>query len=97
MTYNLVISSFAASEINEIIEFYNSINKTVLKKFKNILKEIFSFLRQNPHIQIKYKSYRAMPLKGFPFIIIFDVDDENKIVKILSCFHTSQNPSKYPV
>lgn len=96
MEYNVIISPYALLEIEEITDFYNSINILVLIKFTDILNESIKSLSYNPHFYIKYKTYRSLPLKRFPFILIFDIYENCKEVKILSCFHTSQNPNKYP-
>jgi hypothetical protein len=39
---------------------------------------------------------RAIPIKGFPYLLFFIVDDINQEVQIRACFHTSKNPGKYP-
>ena len=96
MEYNVIISPYALNEIEEITDFYNSINLLVLIKFIDILDESIQSLSCNPHFYVKYKTYRSLPLKRFPFILIYDIDENCKEVKILSCFHTSRNPNKYP-
>ena len=51
---------------------------------------------QNPFFEIKIKNYRVLPLSKFPYIIIYKILEDTKIVDIVSIFHTSQNPKKYP-
>lgn len=96
MEYKVVISSYALIEIEKITDFYESISALVVKKFVEELEHTFSAMAYNPHFQIKYKTYRSIPLKKFPFILIFDIEETNKEIKILSCFHTSRSTKKYP-
>jgi mRNA-degrading endonuclease RelE of RelBE toxin-antitoxin system len=51
---------------------------------------------QNPFFEIKIKNYSVLPLSKFPYIIIYKILEDTKIVDIVSIFHTSQNPKKYP-
>jgi hypothetical protein len=33
----------------------------------------------------------------FPYLLIFEIDELNQKIYILSCFHTSQDTKKYPI
>ena len=96
MEYTVLISPYALIEIEEITDFYESINSLVVLNFIESLEETYKTIRFNPHFQIKYKTYRSIPLKKFPFLLIFDLDENNKEIIILSCFHTSRSTKKYP-
>jgi hypothetical protein len=43
---------------------------------------------------IKYKNYRQTSIDTFPFLIIFKTNERNKLVRIVSVFHTSRHPDK---
>jgi hypothetical protein len=76
--------------------FYESTSTLVVIKLINELEDTYKKVSFNPHFQIKYKSYKSIPLKKFLIILIFDFDENNKEIKILSCFHTSRSTKKYP-
>lgn len=96
MEYNIVVSTLALEDIEKITDFYESINIQIVINFLDELEETYKTLQTNPHFQIKYKSYRSIPLKIFPFILIFEINEDLKEVRILSCFHTSRSTKKYP-
>ncbi len=39
---------------------------------------------------------RGLPMKKFPYMIIFKMDEPEQTVFMKAIFHTSQNPEKYP-
>ena len=97
MAYNLVILPQAKEEIYKAFEYYQRISDAVLANFDNQLEEVYQNLEKNPFYQVRYKHLRAIPFKSFPFLVFFDVDQDNGIIYIYSVFHTSQDTSKYPV
>jgi hypothetical protein len=96
MTFNIVLSRLASQEIDKSVAFYESRKKGLGKEFITYLKGYFSILKTNPELfQIKRKSiYRELPLKKFPFVIIYEIIEKEVI--IYSIFHTSRNPSNKP-
>ena len=91
MVFNILLSKKASIEIEESIEYYNGINKKLGKQFYVELLENLSHIKNNPYLfQIKFDSFREVPLKIFPFIIVYEVLDNSIIVNAV--FHTSRNP-----
>ena len=73
--------------------------KDSLKVAQNFLKDYEKTLykiKQNPYYQIYYKNFRGLPLKKFPYIVFYTIDENLKVITIKAIFHTSQNPGKYP-
>ena len=96
MAYKVDVLISAEREIGEILEYYSKINVLLPGKFLDNLKSTYRYLEQNPFFQKRYKNIRGVPITNFPFMIFFVVEENLKIVRILSCFHTSQDPMKYP-
>ncbi len=96
MDYKIVVSPKAQIEIEDISEYYVQISFTVLNKFYTELENAYKYLQSNPHFQTRYKNYKAVPIKKFPYLLFFTIDEINKVVKVLSCFNTSRNTTKYP-
>lgn len=96
MAFRVKILPLAEKEIDESIEFYESRSKGLGKQFLTYLKSYLKVLKTNPELfEIKKEpAYREMTLVKFPFVIIYEVI-ENEIV-IYSVFHTSRNPEKKP-
>lgn len=96
MSYNLVILDKAQEEINEAYEYYLEISFSVMNSFDKQLEKVYQSLEINPFFQFRYKKLRALPFKSFPYMVFFDIDEEEKTVYIYSVFNTNQNPEKYP-
>jgi toxin ParE1/3/4 len=96
MAFNIIVSKKAQDEIENATEYYAEINSNLALKFYLELTETYKKLELNPNYQIRYKNYRAIPLKVFPFLLFYSCDEKSKTIKILSCFHTSKNSKKYP-
>lgn len=96
MAYKIKILKRAQIEIDDAFDYYSKISNSALKNFADELQEAYRRLEFNPKYQVRYKDFRALPLKSFPFILIFIIDEAEKTVKIYSVFNTHQNPEKYP-
>ena len=96
MVYNLTILPKAQEEIQKAFEYYEQISISVLTNFDSQLEEVYQNLEKNPFYQVRYKHLRNIPFKSFPYLVFFDVDQDNNTIYIYSVFHTSQNPNKYP-
>ncbi|WP_310559313.1 type II toxin-antitoxin system RelE/ParE family toxin [Flavobacterium sp.] len=96
MVFKIVISVLAESEIEETIEFYENRKKGLGKQFLEYFRGYLKILKTNPELfSIKKPPlYRELALKKFPFVIIYEIF-QNEVI-IYSVFHTSRNPTKKP-
>lgn len=97
MDFKILVSPRAQIEIEDITDFYFDASINVLIQFEERLKESYSNLIINPYFQKRYKDFHGIPLKQFPFILLYKIDEDKRIIKILSCFHTSRDSKKYPI
>jgi len=95
MGYNITISPLAQQELAEAYSYYAEIAIPVLKKFDREIVAAFSALEKNPFFKLRYKNVRALPIKNFPFLIFFTLNEPNTAVEIRSIFNTHQDPTKY--
>ncbi len=92
MRFGLKILPLAKSDIQGSIKWYNEQQAGLGRRFHAEVKETFEHLRTNPFFQNRYDVVRCLPLKKFPFMVHFTVDEENKQVVINAVFHTSLHP-----
>ena len=95
MDFNLVISPLAELDITEAYKHYAKISFDVLSHFDQQIEFAYRTLERNPFFKIRYKNIRGLPLKNFPYIIFFTLDEIHKTVEIRSVFNTHQSPEKY--
>ncbi len=95
MDYKIVIHSEAKRELEEARDYYKEIEYDLALLFLENIDAQLKIIKENPFLfQIKYKNYREVPLKNFPFIIIYEI--EQGIIYVDSVFHTSKNPINKP-
>ena len=83
-------------DVQEAIDYYDKQQIGLSKKFYSALDKHIASIAANPFYQLRYKDYRALPLKFFPFLILFYIDESSNTVFIAAVFHTKQNTKKLP-
>lgn len=96
MNYKIQLRESAIIEVEQTLQYYLEISPQTAFNFNEDLEVGFSTLINNPFFETKIKDFRVFPLSKFPFLIIFSIIEDEKIIDILSVFHTAQNPEKYP-
>lgn len=95
MGYKITVTTRAQQDIDIALGFYADISTEVALKFLSQIEESYKYLETNPYFRVRYKNFRAITIKGFPFILLYVIDSPDEII-IYSCFHTSKSPGKYP-
>lgn len=94
MGFKIIFEPSVYYEIEDAISYYESKQSGLGEEFFNYLEGYFKTLEnQKVSFEIKRKPvYRELPLKRFPFVIIYEIC-RNQII-IYSVFNTFQNPTK---
>lgn len=95
--YNIELSLNAQEELENAEFFYCTISEKIGDEFIDTVFKTYELLKQNPYFSIRYKNNRAILITKFPYLLIFEIDELNQNIYILSCFHTSQDTKKYPI
>ena len=96
MIYKVVIEPRAILDIQDAIDYYDSKQNGLVTYFFQVVEEHIITLTKSPFFQIGYKDYHGFPIRKFPFILLYYIDEKLKIIYIMSVFNTSLNPIKYP-
>lgn len=95
--YKVKLSLNAQEDLEKIEKMYYLISEKTGDKFILDASKTFKILSLNPHFKVLHKNYRTIKLSKFPYLLFFEIDKSNFNVTIFTCFHSSQNPSKYPI
>ena len=88
---SLKIRLLAKEDIQEIVNYYDKINKRITNNFLNNLFAELEVIKRNPLIfRIKYKRTRVHYMKRFSIGIHYIF--VGKTIEILAVLHTSRNP-----
>ncbi len=96
MAYNIIVSPRAQKEIENAIDYYAQYNTSAPLHFVKMLTNTYASLEKNPFYNVRYKDIRALKIYKFPYSIYFVINQSQKVVKILSCFHNKIDPVKRP-
>ena len=93
MNYKVNLLPDAYLDIKEIIDWYNSAERGLGKRFYESLKSKFKRISTNPlQFQLSFKESRSASLDKFPYQIHFKVEESAGIVIVFAITHTSRNP-----
>jgi len=85
----------AKIDIQDQIQYYNTKQKGLGKRFYDDVNHTFRTIKNNPFYQIRYKNVRCIPLKTFPAMVHFTLDEPENHIIIRAVFHTSQDSQKW--
>lgn len=91
--YNVKIEPDALEDIQEITDWYNKAKAGLGKRFQKTVIRHINSLNKNPQIYaIRYREIRCMPIKKFPYMAHFFINDENNTVEVIAVISTDRNP-----
>jgi plasmid stabilization system protein ParE len=85
----------ADREFQEAAQYYELRSEGLGERFIDIVTRKLETIQKYPERYPKRKStFREVPIKTFPFIIVYTFFKKEKTITINSIFHTSRNPQK---
>jgi plasmid stabilization system protein ParE len=97
MGFKIIISDEAKTDVEYSYLYYQTkVGKKTADNFFKEFKSSLNIISKNPFFKIWFNGFRAKPLKKYPFLIFYIVDEDQQTILIARIFHTSQNPEKYP-
>jgi toxin ParE1/3/4 len=98
MSYKIVVTPDAIKNIENAVNYYKfEVSDKVAKLFINDYQKTFKDIQKTKYFQYFFEDFRGKPMKKFPFIVFYTINEEIKVIFIKAVFHTSQNPGKYPL
>ena len=76
-------------------DWYEAQQENLGNRFLSHVLEKLNKIAEDPSFYpTKHKFFRETCVVSFPFLIIFRVNEEKKAIRIVSVFHTAQNPAR---
>ncbi|MCR8560606.1 type II toxin-antitoxin system RelE/ParE family toxin [Mucilaginibacter sp. BJC16-A38] len=87
----------AEKELANAYDWYEEQLTSLGNRFYKEIKYYLTLIENNPYLfQIRYsEELRAASLNKFPFLIIYWIDEINRVVYVTSIFHTSRSPKYF--
>jgi hypothetical protein len=93
MKFKMVFAPEVKLDVQDAIDWYNNHQAGLGKRIVNELKKHFKDIQKSPEsIAIRYNDTRCYPLKKFPYMIHYRLDNESNTIYIDAVFHTSRDP-----
>ncbi|MBW6483704.1 MAG: type II toxin-antitoxin system RelE/ParE family toxin [Vicingaceae bacterium] len=96
MSFIVVVEKRALKDAQKAIDYYDEQRIGLGEKFNAALDKHILAIANNPFYQLRYKDYRALPIKKFPYLILFYIQEDANTVFVTAIFHTKQNTNKLP-
>ena len=96
MGYKIIISPRAQQEIEEAIDYYLIRSSDAPGDFISSLNEAYVILSIHPYFRICYKNVRTISLPIFPYSLFYTINEKERTIRLLSCFHFKLNPQRRP-
>ena len=93
MPYTILVTPAAAEDIAAAVDHYNAIATDLGYRFVELVEDYFGRISELPTAsEVRYRNVRCKPMKRFPFLIMFTIDNEAHAVNVLRIFNTYQEP-----
>ena len=94
MIWKVEVDSMAEKEIFSAIEYYEKANPAIAEKFEEAIEIAIQKLKSHPYFEVRYNQKHCLPLKRFPYMLHYQLEEDLKLVYVTGCIHTSLNPDK---
>jgi plasmid stabilization system protein ParE len=91
--YKVIFSSYALSDIEEVVLYYNTQQKGLGKRFAIQLQLPLKSIKSNPHFtSVHYDDVRCAQVPKFPYLVHYTIDEDTRTVLITAVYSTHQQP-----
>lgn len=94
MAFLVVLDPRAINDVQDAIDYHDDQQEGLGKRFDIELDEYLLLLERNPNFQIRYDRIHCLPLKTFPYMIHFSLDEDHKTLRVLAVLYTGASTEK---
>lgn len=93
MAFTTVLDPRAIRDIQQAIDYYEELQPGLGEQFEDTLNKYLRKLEQNPFFQVRYDNVHCLPLKKYPYMVHFTIDEKKELIIVRAVFNTFRNPS----
>jgi toxin ParE1/3/4 len=94
--YDIDIEPEALDDIQNAVDYYDSKQMGLGKRFYNTVDKNMSFLKRNYHaFTVRYDDIRCMPVDKFPYMIHYRILENQETVSVKALFGMSESTEKW--
>lgn len=89
MPYTIFVTPTATEDIAAAVEYYNALSPDLGYLFADLLSSYFDRIAALPTASpVRYKNVRCKPMKRFPYLTTFIINEDSYSLNILRVFNT---------
>jgi toxin ParE1/3/4 len=92
MRYSVILSEAADQQIDEQIVWYEEQQAGLGARFYRAVIEHLLLLETLPYAQVRYDTVRCIPIKGFPYMFHFGINEQEQTLTVHALIHTARDP-----
>jgi toxin ParE1/3/4 len=92
--YKIRIEERALVDIQQAFDYYEAKQAGLGVRFNQSVFHSFEILRQNPFYQVRYDTFRCLPVKKFPYMIHYEVEEAQEVIHVFAVINTHLDPDK---
>jgi len=93
MKFKVIFHPEIYNDIQEAVKWYNVQQNGLGNRFLLAVKKQLKTLDKSAlHYSVRYDNIRCMPIKRFPFLVHYRVNENLLIVQVEAIFNTNRNP-----
>jgi len=97
MVFKIYLESRAKEDLIDALSYYESKSLKVAEKFYSKVEETLDYLIYYAYaFEEKRIAKYEIPIKGFPYSVVYEIVSDENVIHVLSIFNTYQNPAKKP-
>ncbi len=93
MAYQYMFNPVAADEYEEAFNWYEQKSVIAADNLIVAVQEAITAICKNPYrYRNTYKNLRELTLKKYPYNLIYLIDENKKLITVISLYHHKRNP-----
>jgi plasmid stabilization system protein ParE len=93
MSYSFILKREASIEFADAFVWYEEQQEGLGELFNIAVEDKLRQICNNPfHYKISNKKFHEALTEKYPYLIVYFVDEKNKLIIVTAIFHTSRNP-----
>lgn len=91
--HKILFSAGALIDMRDARTWYNLQQTGLGKRFVEDVRNTVASIKSNPYFpSVKFDNMRTAACETFPYAVHYEIDEQEKLVRIVSIFHFSRRP-----
>lgn len=93
MSFKIRYNPEVYNDIRNAVNWYNQQQPGLGRRFSISIKQHLNFLKNSGSLfVVRYDDIHCMPIRKFPYMVHYRVDEVHNTIKIEAIFNTNRNP-----